>query len=301
MKLIDRPTNCTGVHRSGWPHVMQAIKPCATGEGILFDDFVEHSFVYQPNKPHKEPWIGVFHHPATIKSPLRNDKLKNTLANTFEKCKPSMKHLKGVVVLAESSVPIVRKYTKAPVLVLKHPTGEPTRYWQFVPRAWQVGFFLRDTRFMFHAPIDKDWSAMRSTPYMQWMKGRDDKLKSLNTCKTLNEVQEIPRVDDLKYDDLMASSVVYTYLFGAAANNVLVECIARHTPIVINRLPETEYYLGKDYPLFYEGVKVTEEQCMSASRYLCDLQNDSDWLNVETFKDKILNFALEIENNDSTK
>jgi len=296
MKLLDRQTNCTGIHRSGWPCVMQAVKPFANGEGVLLDDFVEQSFVYQVNKtPHRQPWVGIFHHPATINSPLLRDNTHNALKRTMERSKNSFRHLKGVVVLAQSSVKIVRKYVDVPIIVLKHPTGTPTKYWQFVPRAWQVGFFLRDTRFIFSAPLEDDWCAMRSTPYMDWMANRDKKLQQFDTRAQVNEVQEVPRVDDFQYDDLMASSVVYTHLFGAAANNVVVECIKRHTPIVVNRIPETEYYLGKDYPLFFNGKKVTEEQCMSASRYLCDLEQDSAWLNVETFSSDLLNFVQGIE------
>jgi len=248
MKLVDRPTTCTGIHRSGWPYIMHTIKQYANGGGILFDDFVEHSFVYQSNKPHREPWVGVFHHPATIGSPLLGDTSRNMLRHTMQKAKPSLRYLKGVIVLAESSVKVVRQFTKAPILVVKHPTGVPTQYWKFAPLAWQVGFFLRDTRFIFSAPIEDGWNVARSTPWMPWMQNRDNKLKQKDKRKQVNTVREIPRVEDLQYDELMANSVVYNHIFGAAANNVVVECVARHTPIVVNRLPETEFYLGKEYP-----------------------------------------------------
>jgi hypothetical protein len=35
---------------------------------------------------------------------------------------------------------------------------------------------------------------------------------------------------------------------------VVVECIVRATPLVVNRLPALEDYLGRDYPLFYEHI-----------------------------------------------
>jgi hypothetical protein len=297
-ELINRPTTCTGVHRSGWPYVMQYIKPYAVEQGdILFDDFVEHSFVYQPNRPHKRPWVGVFHHPATVKSPLRKDIVGNNLKHTMERSRPSLKHLKGCIVLNESSVPVIRQYTKAPIIVLKHPTETPSRYWQFMPRAWQVGFFLRDTRLMHRAPIFNGWERSRSTPWMTWMSYRDNALRK--TCKNKEQFvpDEIPRLDNDEYDQRMASSVVYTRLYGAAANNVVVECVARHTPIVVNRLRDVEWYLGKDYPLYYQGNTpevITQEQAEAASRYLKDLAADSSWLRGEVFASNILTFLEEI-------
>ena len=43
-------------------------------------------------------------------------------------------------------------------------------------------------------------------------------------------------------------------LYDTSANNAVVECIARNTPILINRLPASEEYLGKDYPFFFNDI-----------------------------------------------
>jgi hypothetical protein len=71
----------------------------------------------------------------------------------------------------------------------------------------------------------------------------------------LNEmIESVTVVEDIQdddYDQLLASSVVFLNLVDASACNTVIECLARHTPIIINRLPALEEYLGKDYPLFY--------------------------------------------------
>jgi hypothetical protein len=43
---------------------------------------------------------------------------------------------------------------------------------------------------------------------------------------------------------------VLCLLYGSAANNAVIECIARATPIIINPLPSVVEYLGADYPLY---------------------------------------------------
>jgi hypothetical protein len=57
-------------------------------------------------------------------------------------------------------------------------------------------------------------------------------------------------VPDAEYDRILASSVVLCLMYATAANNVVVECIARATPLLINPLPGAIEYLGPDYPLY---------------------------------------------------
>ena len=44
-------------------------------------------------------------------------------------------------------------------------------------------------------------------------------------------------------------------LIDASASNTVVECLARGTPLLVNRLPAVEEYLGTDYPLFYADLR----------------------------------------------
>ena len=60
----------------------------------------------------------------------------------------------------------------------------------------------------------------------------------------------------------------------------MIECIARGTPIVVNRIPSTEEYLGKDYPLLFEDLDHAAEMIkddnliFSAHEYLlgCEMR-----------------------------
>ena len=73
-------------------------------------------------------------------------------------------------------------------------------------------------------------------------------------------------LDNVSYDILLKNCIVFLNLVDAAAVNTIIECIVRNTPIIVNRLPATEEYLGKDYPLFYD--KIEDVHCI-----LSDIKN----------------------------
>ena len=84
----------------------------------------------------------------------------------------------------------------------------------------------------------------------------------------------------------MKQAVVVISYTGAYGWNTIIECIVRHTPIFVNRLPATEEALGASYPLFYNDItevttmlninKITE-----GYNYLCKMNKDK--FKIETF------------------
>ncbi|MFI7453484.1 glycosyltransferase [Nonomuraea sp. NPDC049714] len=68
------------------------------------------------------------------------------------------------------------------------------------------------------------------------------------------EVRTLDAVADDAYDRLLTRSVVFLSLRDAGANTTIVECIARGTPVMVNRVGGVAEYLGHDYPLYYETL-----------------------------------------------
>lgn len=66
------------------------------------------------------------------------------------------------------------------------------------------------------------------------------------------ETMDILSNDD--YDRLLSNNVVFLKLVDASAVNTVIECMVRHTPLVVNRIPAVEEYLGTDYPGFYDDL-----------------------------------------------
>jgi len=57
---------------------------------------------------------------------------------------------------------------------------------------------------------------------------------------------------------MVQTNIVIIPLFGASANNSVLEIIEMNIPAFVSRLPATEEYLGKDYPLFYNNNNISE-------------------------------------------
>lgn len=57
-----------------------------------------------------------------------------------------------------------------------------------------------------------------------------------------------------EYDSLLTQNIGFLDLYDASANNAVVECLARATPLLINPIPPVVEYLGKDYPFYFETL-----------------------------------------------
>ena len=56
------------------------------------------------------------------------------------------------------------------------------------------------------------------------------------------------------YDEMLSQNIVCIDVFNSSANNTVLECIVRNTPILVNRHPAIIEYLGEDYPLYFNNI-----------------------------------------------
>lgn len=57
-----------------------------------------------------------------------------------------------------------------------------------------------------------------------------------------------------EYDELLSKNIVFVDFFDTAANNTIIECIARNTPIICKKLEGAIEYLGPNYPLYFNNL-----------------------------------------------
>jgi len=266
IRFLDREVIGRGVHRSGWPWCIDALSGLATG-GILFDDFVERSFIYEPRKePYREPWIGVFHHPPFIPNNIQQIH-KHTLSNltAMGYCKAwakSKKYLTKAITFTSEAAIFIERWLGVQSFCVPHPTEIPEIPWTKFryesnesKGAIQIGMQLRNLRAIYQLPPVIGIGKFRFKPYGHHIK-RDIALKEFWCGKRIDfgGVDEMDRVSDEEYDRLLSANIAFLELFGAVANNVVVECIARSTPLLVNRLRATVEYLGPGYPLYYSNL-----------------------------------------------
>ena len=128
-------------------------------------------------------------------------------------------------------------------------------------------------------------------------KDKDDEAQKQIICRDYNtksiildkDVQVIEYLNDTDYDKLLSENIVFINLINASAVNTIIECIARNTPIIVNRLPATIELLGDKYPLFSDIDNATNlltmDKIQAAYKFLKEMDKTQFKLNtfVETF------------------
>jgi hypothetical protein len=94
-----------------------------------------------------------------------------------------------------------------------------------------------------------------------------------------NDVRVVDYRADMEYDRLLSRNLVFLDLYDSSANNALVECIVRGTPVLVNPLDAVVEYLGVDYPLYFDNLAEAAAKAedlalvLSAHEYLMDSPN----------------------------
>jgi hypothetical protein len=272
-----------GLHRSGWPFVVNALRPLCSRDGILLDDFVERSFGWAPlAAPHAEPWIGVFHFPPQWPVWLHPIKAASTIIQDAQ-FQLSLPNLRLAVALSDYLADWLRNNLAVPAITVMHPTQRSIEFSEaeylskFPRKAIQIGWTLRNTRAIYQLPTPGSFSKIHIRAAESAAQRAERRLikywAERGDRSEVGRVQQVTRVSDIQYDRLLASSVVFLEFFDISASTTVVDCIVRNTPLLVNRLPALEEYLGRQYPLFYERIEdavdlLTDDGVVAAHRYL---------------------------------
>jgi hypothetical protein len=74
-----------------------------------------------------------------------------------------------------------------------------------------------------------------------------------------DSVRVLEKLDNDAYDALLSENIVFLNLVDASACNTVMECLMRHTPLLVNRHPAVEEILGANYPGYYDNVRHAAE------------------------------------------
>lgn len=301
IKLIDAPVVGQGEHRSGWPYVIDVLRPLVSGNGILFDDFVERTFAYHSTAlAHQEPWVGVFHHPHQMPrfAPDRHRLQDIFQTVSWQRSVPS---LQLAITLSDYLAEYLRTKLSVPVAVVRHPTVIPGVRFSLNAflsnrkrRLLQIGWYLRNTRGIYQLTAPSWLTKTRLVNAATWIGEYDKRVcaywNTRHSRSDVDNVEILSRVTNQSYDDLLSQNIVFAEYFDVSASNLIVECIARDTPLVVNRHPAVVEYLGTDYPLFYEHIEqipslLNEQTIASAHQHL--LTTERPWLDAAAFRETI--------------
>lgn len=284
-----------GDHRNSFSRLIHALEPLARtdGEGVLFVPFIERYFVWgegpgearSPDpKPLTRDWVGILHVPFDAPEWFNRSVSPEDFFDT-DLWRASRSACRGIITLAADLEADLRAHDpEIPVLSVRHPIEMDVKLFELAayqarPRVVQVGDWLRKLQAIhrLRAPghervmlLKNHTSAFLDAEIAVFGDARDPQVA-------------MPKlVPNDEYDDLLSSSVVMCLLYATAANNVVIECIARATPILINPLPAVVEYLGHDYPLYAcdeseaELLLATPGKVEEAHRYLLQRRLEID-------------------------
>ena len=298
-----------GNHRNSFGTLVESLRPLHLGEGgIRFLPFLERYFHWGSSghearskdpRPITTPWVGIIHVPFDSPEWFAGTQRPEVIFET-DLWIDSLPNCRGLICLSEDlQADLNVCYPDLPTLAVKHPTGLKVMRFEFrkyvrKPRVVQAGDWLRQLQAIYR---------LKASGHKKLMLRKRTSIKSLELeIKEMgNFIDESVSVKDFvsneEYDEILSSSVVLCLLYAAAANNLVLECIARHTPIIINPLPSVVEYLGEEYPLYASTVEMADfllsdqKLIQAASHYLRERVNAVD-LTYRGFRRSITNSSF---------
>ena len=270
---VDTPSMFYGEHRTGWQFVVGFLKDSIHDEDsdLQLEPFLEKKFgwgtdpgdINHDPQPLDSPWIGIAHVPMGVPNWFQSQ-LSLTRIRSTRMWARSVPHLKGLVALSRQHASALRREFrhKVPVHFVKHPTDLDVarfsieRYRQKSPqKVVQVGVWLRKMHAIGHLPPDSHERILLMKPYVREMLDAEAYVFGLDSQAHLSGVKLVEFLPDEAYDELLTESVLFCDLYDTSANNLVLEALARHTPILVRRHPAVVDYLGDDYPMYYRSYE----------------------------------------------
>ncbi len=244
-------------HRHGWKETIDCIKTnFECSNGIWFYSHIETEIISKIVI--KKPWIAFMHN--TPQHPPHLNKLygETICIDNFINSKTwidSSKYCQGLFVLSEYCKKYFEDKVKVPVNSLYHPTTTPDLKFDLLKfgsnkskKIILIGHWLRNF---------ESFDQLKSPIYPKfWLECGDFDHDKID----FNSVKKLKRIDNCEYDKLLSENLVFLDFYDTSANNALLECISRNTPVLVRKLPAVVEYLGEEYPFYFENLSEAENK-----------------------------------------
>lgn len=281
-------------HRSGWGPCGQVLQQlaCPAG-GVLLVDSVER--LIRDSIVLDEPWVGFVHkailapaHLETLYGHKRDASVPAMMATDV--WRRNIDRCRGLFCLSEHLRAYVEPRVPCRVDVVPHPTSFDCPRFDFESfrrnqhqAVLLIGHWLRRFQSFYDlsAPDFRKWVLKCQHEPLY------DRLHSV--LRDNGSVELLPWQPTTTYDRLLSRNVVFLDLIDASANNAVIECLARNTPLLVNRHPAVIEYLGPDYPLYFDDLGdaarlLNGEDLRRGHEYLCQAAALKDRIRFESFR-----------------
>jgi hypothetical protein len=256
-------------HRSGWREVMDHLERLhRDGARVRMIDLVDNYYFNPKNGFINCHWIGIIHHVPGV--PTGESPYLEQLFND-KRFRRDLFYCLGIFTLSE----YLRRYLERQPIFHRitiehafHPTQLKVPEFSLEayrnnsePKLVFVGNQDRrlDRFYRLNTGREKVW--LSGKPVKEANELIKEKLLSENSIKyQASSKIRIARLSDSEYDELLQRNPVMVDLYNSSANNTVIECIARSTPIFVNMVGGIMEYLGKNYPLYFNDLAELEHK-----------------------------------------
>jgi len=296
-------------HRGGWNNVIDSLsqtKFLNDHSSFVFLDMIEKYFLWESNKtPIYKKWSGFVHCTPFTPPYLEIVNISKLFTNpvfieSLDNCHSIFTLSNYLTKYLETEFSKIKK--KINIYTLMHPADtnniilfDIDKYMQNKSKKIiQVGQQMRKITsiYLLHdIAHEKIW--LTGTRNMQKCNELvKNECEYLNITINNNDVKMYYTETFEEYDNLLAENIVFVDFFDAAANNTVIECIVRNTPIVCKRMDGVVEYLGVDYPLYFDHLDevkllLSNEKIEKAYTYLKNM--DKREFEMDYFLKKVLN------------
>lgn len=279
--------------RSGWGLVSKAMRRFHNPLGTLFVDWADGEF--RNRRIFDEQWVGFIHNPITYPTSDYPSKYQSGLMPLERLIKTeiwqnNLGRCLGIYTLSRHTANFLSQFVKTQPTF--HPTETPRSLFDWDKfeanphkQILHIGQWMR--KYHSFCILKSPYAKTLLVAGNYWNKD----VKQMCKYADCSGLKVLSHVKNSKYDELLSSNTVFLDLYDAGACNTILECIVRNTPIVINRLPSNEEYLGDNYPGFYSTLKEAE---MIVSSKLKECHEYL--LSLDKSRFSIFNFIESIEN-----
>lgn len=255
-KIMLRLANQTNWahHLVQWKKVLECLSHLDTQEGIPLCGYLDEATV---DMMISKRFIGFLHHVPVINYDKMRG-LKYFINGDFWLA--HHRRCLGLFTLTKYTADYLKRLTNVPIQALTYPIIRPPvalfEWDKFIHNKNRsvifVGGFLRrftDFLAVVSHVIPKKVLMMRC--YLE------------SGIRPTEDIDKIYYLDAGAYEDMLSMNIIFSSYHDVAVSNTIMECINSNTPLLTNRLPASEEYLGTNYPGFYDDI-------LDA----CDLIND---------------------------
>lgn len=253
-----------------WNTAIQTLKNINNNTDTMFFDFIDRDFGWEYHNNtniliKNQKWMGVVHHPYILPEYIYGSS-KIVIDSTVNKYLHSCEYLITLSKALKAKL-LYNKYVKknkVNIINMKHPTNIFDSILEF-----NYDKFIKDELKLFISlggafrklnSIDK--ININNKQYKKlWMFGSNKTYYSnlqvecqIEKYNMSGNTHISKEVNYNTYNSILSQNIAFNDFIGTSANNSILDCIARNTPIIIKKLPAVVEYLGAEYPLYFNEL-----------------------------------------------